>query len=333
LFLNNSVVVPEQYATGYWYVEGVGSSIKLVSSDDLEIISDYSQETSLLFDDEPFDASPFSTLTSFPRDKDYVLVNRASPDRNQWARYNRWFHQDVVIATAKAQGVVPELDQAQRAIRPIIEFEAGVKLFNFGHKAKLNVDLIDTFTTDVFSTIEGTPGYNIDGVNVSDGMRILFTADTDRFVNDKIYKVKFLTVTNPGRQIEFNALLGIDIANDIITCTTPHGLTTGNQITYLNNGNDSIDGLVNRKIYYAFVVNNTQLRLFTDKSLSVRADIFATGNGAHKLEVFSGLSRQINLIEESDAQPLLNETVLVNRGFENQGTMYWYNGTTWKFAF
>ena len=324
------VVVPEQYATGYWYVEGVGSSIKLVSSDDLEIISDYSQETSLLFDDEPFDASPFSTLTSFPRDKDYVLVNRASPDRNQWARYNRWFHQDVVIATAKAQGVVPELDQAQRAIRPIIEFEAGVKLFNFGHKAKLNVDLIDTFTTDVFSTIEGTLGYNIDGVDVSDGMRILFTADTDRFVNDKIYKVKFLTVTNPGRQIEFNALLGIDIANNIITCTTPHGLTTGNQITYLNNGNDSVDGLVNRKIYYAFVVNNTQLRLFTDKSLSVRADIFATGNGAHKLEVFSGLSRQINLVEESDAQPLLNETVLVNRGFENQGTMYWYNGTTWK---
>lgn len=324
------VVVPEQYATGYWYVEGVGTSIKLVADADLEIISNYSQETSLLFDDEPFDASPFSTLTSFPRDKDYVLINRSSPDRNQWARYNRWFHQDVVIATAQAQGVVPELDQSQRATRPIIEFEAGLKLFNFGHKAKFNVDLIDTFTTDVFSTIEGKLGYNIDGVDLSNGMRVLFTADTDRFVNGKIYKVNFITVTNPGRQIEFNAFTGIDIATDTITCSTDHGLTTGNQITYLNNGNTSLDGLVNRKIYYASVVSNTQLRLFTDKNLSVRADIFAISNGTHKIEVFSGLSRQINLVEESDTMPLANETVLVNRGFENQGTMYWYDGTVWK---
>ena len=38
---------PEQYATGYWYVEGVGTAIKLVNEKDLEIISSYSQEVAL----------------------------------------------------------------------------------------------------------------------------------------------------------------------------------------------------------------------------------------------------------------------------------------------
>ena len=75
-----------------------------------------------------------------------------------------------------------------RAIRPIIEFEAGLKLHNFGAYAKQDVDLIDTFTTDVFSTIEGQIGYNIDGINLADNMRILFAADTDPLVSGKIYQ-------------------------------------------------------------------------------------------------------------------------------------------------
>jgi hypothetical protein len=323
-------VVPAQYETGYWYVEGVGSAIKLISEADLEIISAYSQEKALFFDNEPFDREPFSTLTSFPKDKDYVVINRASPDRSPWSRYNRWFHQDVVIATAKILGVVADLDQAQRATRPIIEFEAGLKLFNFGHKAKVNVDVIDNFTADVFSTIEGSLGYNIDGVDLSDGMRVLFTADQDRYVKDKIFKVNFITVTAPGRQIEFNGATGVDIASDIITCSAPHGLTTGNQVVYLNNGNDNLAGLTNRKIYYVLIISDTQLRLFTDKLLITRAGIFAVGTNQHKLESFSGLRRQINLVEDIDTIPLENQTVLVKLGNNSQGKTYWYNGATWK---
>jgi hypothetical protein len=78
-----------------------------------------------------------------------------------------------------AAGQVPSLDQSARAIRPIIEFNAGLKLFNFGHQAKANVTLVDTFTKDVFSTVEGQLGYNVDGVDLANGMRVLFTADTD----------------------------------------------------------------------------------------------------------------------------------------------------------
>ena len=330
-------IYPLNYSSGYWYVEGVGTGIRLIAETDLEIISSYSQERALLFDDEGFDQSPFSTATSYPQNKDYMLIARGSPDRNPWSRYNRWFHQDVIIASAEMSGQVPTLDQSARAIRPIIEFNAGLKLFNFGHRAKANVTLVDTFTTDVFSTIEGKLGYNIDGVDLAQGMRVLFTADTDSLVNGRIFDVNFINVTVPGRQIGFYALPGIDpltniitIENNTLTGEIGHGLTTGNQVLYLNNGNANISGLINRKAYYVLVINTTQIKLYTDKNLTVVADIFAAGSDVHKLEVFSGYRRQLNLVEATDSIPLKNETVLVQQGLINQGLMYWYNGTTWK---
>ena len=323
-------VTPEKYSIGYWYVEGVGTAIKLVAESDLEIISSYSQEVALLFDDEPFDKAPFSTLTSFPKDKDYTAINRSSPDRSAWSRYNRWFHQDVIISTAAALRLIPELDQAQRATRPIIEFEAGLKLYNFGHVAKQNIDVIDTFTTDVFSTVEGSIGYNVDGIDLAQGMRIIFTADQDRFVKDKIFNVNFITVTDPGRQIEFNAFTGIDIANNAITFLTPHGLSTGSQIVYLDNGNANLAGLINRKVYYVLVINDNQIKLFTDKTLTTKVELFSLGNGTHKFETFTGRRRQINLVEADDATPNENETILVINGLIYQGKQFWYNGNNWK---
>ena len=49
----------------------------------------------------------------------------------------------------------PNIDQASEQDVPIIEFEAGIKLYNFGFKAKTNIDLIDTVTTDAMSDVEG----------------------------------------------------------------------------------------------------------------------------------------------------------------------------------
>ena len=323
-------VNPSNYSTGQWYVEGVGTAIKLIADVDLEIIGSYSDEQELLFDDAPFDQDPFSTASAFPRNKDYITINRASTDRNPWSRYNRWFHQDVIIAAAQSKNQTPEFDQTARANRAIIEFNSGIKLYNFGHKSKQNVDLIDNFTTDVFSTIEGSLGYNIDGIELVDKMRVLFTADTDRLVNGKIFKVNFLNVVIPNRQISFNAQSTVNVTAQTITFDQEHGLSNSDRVTYLNNGNPNIDGLENRKVYYVLVVSATQIKLYNNKIYTVPATIFATGAGTHKFELFSGLRRQINLTEETDATPLENETVLIKQGTTNQGLMYWYNGTIWK---
>ena len=193
-------VTPEKYAQGEWYIEGVGDKIRLVSERDLIIPAAYADEILVPFDSQGFDRLPFGESTSYPTTKDYIVSNRSSKDRNAWARYNRWFHRDIIEESALVNEIEPSLDQDARAKRPIIEFEAGLKLYNFGTFAKNDVDLIDNFTTDVFSTIEGSLGYNIDGVNVSQDMRILFTADTDVLIKNKIYKVNFIKIGN-DRQI------------------------------------------------------------------------------------------------------------------------------------
>lgn len=187
-------VTPAEYDNGYFYVEGVGKSITLVNEKDLELVGQYTASESVAFDSTPFDSMPFSDATAYAGKVDYIVINRSSKDRNPWSRYNRWFHKDVIEASAKANGQPTELDQTKRAVRPIIEFESNLKMFNFGTVAIADVNLIDTYTTDVFSNIEGQLGYNIDGIDLAQGHRILFTADTDKLVKNKIYRVEFLVL-------------------------------------------------------------------------------------------------------------------------------------------
>jgi hypothetical protein len=193
-FIGN--VTPSIYDNTEWYVEGVGDSIRLVDEKSLIIPSSYSDDFAVPFDANPFDRLPYGNASSYAGTKDYIVINRASLDRNYWTRYNRWFHKDVIEVSAKYNGQEALIDQSYRAIRPIIEFEPGLKLFNFGTYAKQDIDVVDTITIDAFSTIEGSSGYNVDGIDLIDGMRILFTAETDILVKNKIYIVKFITIDN-----------------------------------------------------------------------------------------------------------------------------------------
>lgn len=189
-------VSPAKYQEGEWYVEGVGHRIELISARDLTIPAAYVGSELIPYDSDEFDTMPFADARLWARDKDYIVINRASPDRSPWSRYNRWFHKDVVTKSAEYNNIPFTLNEEARARRPIIEFESGLKLSNFGVRTKQNVDLVDTFTRDVFSTIEGQLGYNIDGVDLVNGMRILFTADPDILVNGKIYVVRFIEFNN-----------------------------------------------------------------------------------------------------------------------------------------
>jgi hypothetical protein len=189
-------VTPENYASGEYYVEGVGDRIKLIEEKLLEIPATYAEDKLLPFDTEGFDRVPFGNASSYAAEKDYIVINRASRDGNPWTRYNRWFHKDVIETSASLNNQPVTVDQNARARRPIIEFEAGLRLYKFGTQTKANVDLVDTFTKDVFSTVNGKPGYSVDNVPLTDGMRVLFAADTDILVKNKIYNVKFITHNN-----------------------------------------------------------------------------------------------------------------------------------------
>jgi hypothetical protein len=224
-------VTPAKYGEGFWYVEGVGERITLRSEVELNVPSSYTSDLSVDFDATGFDALPFSEAIGYPANKDYITINRASIDGNLWSKYNRWFHKDVIEKSAAINNQIVNLDQTSRATRPIIEFEANLKLFNYGSVIKDSIDLVDNFTTDIFSTIEGSQGYNIDDVDLTNGMRVLFTADTDPLITGKIYEVQFITFRNV-RQITLKETTDTDpLLNQVVLCK--QGTTfKGNMLWY-----------------------------------------------------------------------------------------------------
>lgn len=193
-------IIPEKYSTGNWLVEGVGSSITLTLFDSLDVPILSSNVPEVLFDNAGFDATPFDDASAYPGTKDYITIAKSSNDLNPWSRYNRWFHRSILEYSSKLSGSEFTSSESARAKRPIIEFLPNIHLFNHGKTAKQSIDMIDNITTDVFSSIEGSKGYIIDGEPVFEGARILVLADTDSLANNKIYEVKFL-VHNGSRQL------------------------------------------------------------------------------------------------------------------------------------
>jgi hypothetical protein len=175
----DNTVTPAGYRNTQYYVEGVGTGIKLVPVAEL--------------------VTPETFATDYLTKPDYITINRASSDRNAWSRANCWFHIDVINKTAEYNGTVATFEQSKRALRPVIEFQSNLQLFNHGSTALKPVDLIDFTVTDVFSDLENQPGVQfIDGVTLQAGMRIIFAAESDVLVRDKIYNVSFIDPDDSG---------------------------------------------------------------------------------------------------------------------------------------
>jgi len=192
-------VMPEEYAENDFIVEGVGTYITLVPYNELKTVGISTTNLNVNFDATPFDQYPFDDFSYVPLLPEYITINRASPDRNSWSRYNRWVHVDVIKATALANGVQPEYSSLQQARRPIVEFVSGLRLYNFGATTKQTVDLIDTITVDALSAFANSPGFYIDQVMVEPGFRVIFNADKDPLTRGKIFEVNFVTVN--GKQV------------------------------------------------------------------------------------------------------------------------------------
>ena len=163
-----------------YYVSGVGTAIELLPVDNFIVPETYAQDA---------DAD---TLAVEPDQTDYITISRASQDLNAWSRSNRWFHIDVINATAEYNNTPVVLDNNYRAKRPIIQFRPGIRLWNMGTQGKQPVDVIDFEETDAFSNIDGSTAYTVNGYALVEGSRVIFAADTDADVRNKIYQVSFI---------------------------------------------------------------------------------------------------------------------------------------------
>jgi FG-GAP repeat len=186
-------VSPASYQGNSYYVEGVGTAIQLLPVTDFVTPETYTQSSSVPYDSTPYDVGNFDASLNAPVYPDYLTINRASPDLNAWSRSNRWFHESVINASAAYNNTVPLYNNLQRGRRPILEFRAGTKLFNYGTKGKSPVNIFDLSTTDAFSQVEGSTSHVVDGYALVNGSRVIFANDTDPAVRSQIYVVQFIT--------------------------------------------------------------------------------------------------------------------------------------------
>jgi len=186
-------VYPTTYQNNEYYVEGVGTAIRLLSVLDYVTPETYTNSETIPYDTTPYDSNNFDGNLNQPTVPDYLTINRASPDLNAWTRSNRWFHIDVITASAEYNNTTPVVNNLFRARRPILEFRAGTRLFDFGTQGLAPVDIIDFVQTDALSNVNGSIGYSTDGYTLINGSTIIFAADTDPEVRKTVYQVQFVT--------------------------------------------------------------------------------------------------------------------------------------------
>lgn len=174
-----------------YIVEGVGKSIKLVDFTKLQPNLNLCSITNETFDNNPFDYFGFDSDGATPLTPDYITINKSSMDLNPWTRYNRWFHRSVITTTAVINSLELNLDNTARAKRPIIEFNSGIQLYNFGKTGIQNVDLIDTETVQPLTAINGQAGFYIDQELLEAGYNVIFANNEDINDRNKVYRVGF----------------------------------------------------------------------------------------------------------------------------------------------
>ena len=171
----NGLITPESYLDREFVVEGVGKSISLIPWDSLVTPDPNNPNLGDGFaaDSQSYDSLNYDYSLNAPLRKDYIVINRGSTDGNAWSRTNRWFHEDVIrySATFLDSEAAVALDNNYRAIRPIIEFDPNLQLWNHGQKLVDTVTVIDNYITDVANQVEGLNPYVLVYANRGNSIR------------------------------------------------------------------------------------------------------------------------------------------------------------------
>lgn len=237
-------IFPSSYLEGSYYVEGVGTSIQLINTNDLVVPEAFTENLLLPWDTVGWDFGNWDGTSNIPIKQDYITISRNSLSLNPWSRSNRWFHIDVINATATYNNnpniVTEYATESAKAKRPIIEFYPNLKLFDFGTFGKAPVDFVDERTTDAFSEVAGQQNYYPDVIAYTDYTGSIAT--TNYTVSRTISATTTLT-----NHVTVSSTNGFRV-NDLIVITS---LSTFGGLSY------------NTDYYVQSIVNSTTLKLST----------------------------------------------------------------------
>ena len=329
----DGTVSPIAYRNKAYIVEGVGRSIRLVDYAKMRAIESDTEPTNIPFDMFPFDGTLFDEPTLGVDKPDYIVINRSSVDSNAWSRTNRWFHEDVILKTAKYNKTEIFIDEKQRAKRPIIEFDADLQLFNSGRSLLSVIERIDDKIkttgpksswpkiTNAFAQVNDqlVSGAQLDAMNYVEGQLTVFPNDLDAGVRSKIYKVYFKNQSNStifdgiGTGI-INAVNGLNTITDGSTSGTrrPTKFKTDLEVgSLIFDWTGRFIGKVKQ------IPNDSELILYS------RSNITLSGSR------FRYIRPRVALVPFMTAAAF--DFVVATTG-PNAKKNYWYNGSTWAYG-
>jgi hypothetical protein len=232
-------IIPETFVDNEYIVEGVGTGIRLVPYADLVTPDPNNPNlgTGFSSDYEPYDTIKYDLSLNAPLRKDYIVINRASVDGNAWSRTNRWFHEDVIryAATFENSDAPVVLNNSYRANRPIVEFDANLRLWDHGYKFAHVVTAIDSYATDIANQIEGrSPDILVSGANLYKNITANAGIGSSVLTFDTVTDLTVGTSVSGPNIADGTEITEINISSGTITLSNPLllDLYVGNTISF-----------------------------------------------------------------------------------------------------
>jgi len=226
-------IYPESYNNVEYYVEGVGTAIELIPVTTLVTPGLFSEGTYIPYDTLAYDVGNYDSSLNIPVEQDYITIARNAINKNAWSRSNRWFHIDVIRATAlynNSPDLVTQLATLNnKANRPIIEFYPNLRLFDSGAYGKPPIDFLDTRTTDAFSQVAGQTNYYPDVAGYT-----TYNA-TIAPVTGAITTKTATSTTAVSNEITLNNTTGVHINDTIVFGGTVFGGIASGTTYYITN--------------------------------------------------------------------------------------------------
>ena len=335
-------IYPASYENVRFYVEGVGTAIELIPVTDLIAPEPFTSGTYIPYDTTPYDIGNYDVNLYIPVTPDYITIARNSIDKNAWSRSNRWFHIDVIDATASYNNN-PELislyaTSDNKAKRPIIEFYPNLRMFDSGVVGKPPIDFIDFRTTDAANQVAGQENYYPDvevytsytaiiagvvGTSTtvtiptadifisSNGINQIGTFQVGQYINDSTNLLP--------RNSQITAIDSISSPNNCILTVSWSGSQTvvaGSNASLIANDiqNDSYSVFDGARIVFA-----------SDANLNVRNKIYIVRFST----LVIGDTPVITLTQAEDGLVLPNEQTVAFRGYNYQGMDFYFDGIEW----
>ena len=324
-------IYPASYKSSEYYVQGVGTAIELLDTSTLIAPEPFTAGTYTPYDTLPYDIGNYDSTLYIPIYQDYLTIARNSIDKNAWSRSNRWFHIDVINATAGYLNnpaiATTYATQANKAKRPIIEFYPNLQLFNNNVVGKQPIDFFDDRTTDAFTQVAGQTAYYPDVEVYTSATASIAPASSPTSTTITVpaasigigtFQVGQYITDSTGRLPRNSQISSISGTTTLtLTVTWPYSspLTSAINASLIANDLPNDD--------YA-LYDGAKIVFSVDTNVDVRNKIYIV-----RFSSIAGSTPVITLTEVEDGLVLPYEGTFAFKGFYNQGMDFYFDGLTW----